>query len=130
MAGFGNKLKNLWSVPEELEENEHSNRRSRSDDFTNERRNRNDSGSELSYRSRYSDDLQEDYYYDTPETSSSGLDTYTNYSNEDYLELRCNILIKSEYLEISVFLCSLGYLFGNESISKILTEGKFYIEKE
>lgn len=82
MAGFGNKLRNLWSVPEELEENEYSNRKSRSDDYTTEKRNRNDLSSELSYRSRY-DDLQEDYYYGNSETNSSNLNTYTNYSNED-----------------------------------------------
>lgn len=82
MAGFGNKLRNLWSVPEELEENEYSNRKSRSDDYTTEKRNRNDSSSELSYRSRY-DDLQEDYYYGNSETNVSDLNTYTNYSNED-----------------------------------------------
>lgn len=82
MAGFGNKLRNLWSVPEELEENEYSNRRSRNDDYTTEKRNRNDLSSELSYRSRY-DDLQEDYYYDSSETNSSDLNTYANYSNED-----------------------------------------------
>ena len=54
----------------------------------------------------------------------------TNYLNDDYLELCCNILTKGGYLEISDLLCSLGYLFGNEKVSKILTEGKFYIEEE
>ena len=54
----------------------------------------------------------------------------TNYLNDDYLELCCNILTKGGYLEISDLLCSLGYLFGNEKVSKILTEGKFYREEE
>ena len=56
--------------------------------------------------------------------------TNLNYLNDDYLELCCNTLTKGGSLEINDFLYSLGYLFGNESISKILTEGKFYIEKE
>lgn len=79
MAGFGSKLKNLWSVPEELEEDEHSNRRSRTDDYSTERRS--SRASESSYRSRYSDD--DDDYYDSESSSGSALDTYTNYSNED-----------------------------------------------
>lgn len=79
MAGFGSKLRNLWSVPEELEEDEHSNRRSRTDDYSTERRSTR--ASESSYKSRYSDD--EDYYYDSNESTGSALDTYTNYSNED-----------------------------------------------
>lgn len=54
----------------------------------------------------------------------------TNYLNDDYLELCCNILTKGEYLEINDLLSSLGYLFVNEKVSKILTEGKFYIEGE
>ena len=54
----------------------------------------------------------------------------TNYLNDDYLELCCNTLTKGGYLEISDLLCSLGYLFGNEKVSKILTEGKFYREEE
>ena len=54
----------------------------------------------------------------------------TNYLNDDYLKLCCNRLTKGEYIEISALLYSLGYLFGDESISKILTEGKFYIEGE
>ena len=54
----------------------------------------------------------------------------TNYLNDDYLELCCNTLTKGGYLEISDLLCALGYLFGNEKVSKILTEGKFYIEEE
>lgn len=53
----------------------------------------------------------------------------TNYLNDDYLELCCNTLTKGGYLEISDLLCALGYLFGNEKVSKILTEGKFYIEE-
>ena len=54
----------------------------------------------------------------------------TNYLNDDYLELCCNILTKGGFLEISDLLCALGYLFGNEKVSKILTEGKFYVEGE
>lgn len=84
MAGFGSKLRNLWSVPEELEEDEHSNRRSRKDDYSTERKSR--SNSELttsSYRNRYSDDYDEDYYYSSAETDTSALDTYTNYSSDD-----------------------------------------------
>ena len=54
----------------------------------------------------------------------------TNYLNDDYLELCCNTLTKGGYLEISDLLCALGYLFRNEIVSKILTEGKFYIEGE
>ena len=53
-----------------------------------------------------------------------------NYLNDDYLELCCKTLTKGGSLEISDLLWSLGYLFGNEAISKILTEGKFYIEEE
>ena len=53
----------------------------------------------------------------------------TNYLNDDYLELCCNTLTKGGYLEISDLLCALGYLFRNETVSKILTEGKFYIEE-
>ena len=53
-----------------------------------------------------------------------------NYLNDDYLELCCNTLTKGGSLEINDLLSSLGYLFGNGAISKILTEGKFYIEKE
>ena len=56
--------------------------------------------------------------------------TNLNYLNDDYLELCCNTLTKGGSLEINDFLYSLGYLFGNGSISKILTEGKFYIEEE
>ena len=56
--------------------------------------------------------------------------TNLNYLNDDYLELCCNILTKGGYIEINDLLSSLGYLFGNGSISKILTEGKFYIEEE
>ena len=56
--------------------------------------------------------------------------TNLNYLNDDYLELCCNILIKGGYIEINDLLSSLGYLFGNGAISKILTEGKFYIEGE
>ena len=56
--------------------------------------------------------------------------TNLNYLNDDYLELCCNILIKGGYVENNDLLSSLGYLFGNESISKILTEGKFYVEEE
>ena len=51
----------------------------------------------------------------------------TNYLNDDYLELCCNTLTKGGYLEISDLLCALGYLFGNEKVYKILTEGKFYV---
>ncbi|MEE1076471.1 MAG: cell division protein SepF [Acutalibacteraceae bacterium] len=84
MAGFGSKLRNLWSVPEELEEDEHSNRRSRKDDYSTERKSRSDSGlTESSYRNRYSDDYSEDYYYSSDETDTSALDTYTNYSSVD-----------------------------------------------
>ncbi len=84
MAGFGSKLRNLWSVPEELEEDEHSNRRSRKDDYSTERKSRSDSGlTESSYRNRYSDDYSEDYYYSSNETDTSALDTYTNYSSVD-----------------------------------------------
>ena len=50
--------------------------------------------------------------------------------NDDYSELCCNVLAEGGYIEINDLLSYLGYLFGNESISKILTEGKFYIEKE
>lgn len=82
MAGFGSKLRNLWSVPEELEEDEHSNRRSRTENYSAERRG-NSRATESSYRSRYSDDDNEDYYYDSNESTDSALDTYTNYSNED-----------------------------------------------
>ena len=53
-----------------------------------------------------------------------------NYLNDYYLELCCNILIKGGYIENNDLLSSLGYLFGNGAISKILTEGKFYIEGE
>ena len=56
--------------------------------------------------------------------------TSLNYLNDDYLELCCNILTKGGYVENNDLLSSLGYLFGNGAISKILTEGKFYIEKE
>ena len=56
--------------------------------------------------------------------------TSLNYLNDDYLELCCKTLTKGGSLEISDLLWSLGYLFGNEAISKILTEGKFYIEGE
>ena len=52
----------------------------------------------------------------------------TNYLNDDYLELCCNTLTKGGYLEISDLLCALGYLFRNETVSKILTQGKFYVE--
>lgn len=82
MAGLGSKLKNLWSVPEELEENEHSNKRSRNSDYNTERRNRYSSESS-SYRNTYEDDMYEDYQYYSSEDNSSALDTYTNYSNED-----------------------------------------------
>ena len=54
----------------------------------------------------------------------------TNYLNDDYLELCCNTLTKGGYLEISDLLCALGYLFRNETVSKILTQGKFYVEGE
>ena len=54
----------------------------------------------------------------------------TNYLNDDYLELCCNTLTKGGYLEISDLLCALGYLFRNETVSKRLTEGKFYVEGE
>ena len=53
-----------------------------------------------------------------------------NYLNDDYLELCCNTLTKGGFLEISDLLYALGYLFRNEIVSKILTEGKFYIEEE
>ena len=53
-----------------------------------------------------------------------------NYLNDDYLELCCNTLTKGGYLEISDLLCALGYLFRNETVSKILTQGKFYVEGE
>ena len=56
--------------------------------------------------------------------------TNLNYLNEVYLELCCDKLTKGRSLEINDLLWSLGYLFGNGAISKILTEGKFYIEKE
>ena len=54
--------------------------------------------------------------------------TNLNYLNDDYLELCCNTLTKGGYLEISDLLCALGYLFRNETVSKILTQGKFYVE--
>ena len=82
MAGLGSKLRNLWSVPEELEEDEHSNRRNRADDYSTERRSSN-RDYDSSYRSRYSEDYNEDYYYDSTESAGSALDTYTSYSNED-----------------------------------------------
>ena len=53
-----------------------------------------------------------------------------DYLNDDYLESCCNILTKGGYLEINDFLSSLGYLFGEESVTKILTEGNFYIEEK
>ena len=51
-------------------------------------------------------------------------------TNYDYLKLCCNTLTKGGFLEISDLLCALGYLFGNEIVSEILTEGKFYTEGE
>ncbi|MEE1126457.1 MAG: cell division protein SepF [Acutalibacteraceae bacterium] len=78
MAGFGSKLRNLWSVPEELEDDEHSNRRSRTESYSSERRS-SSRASDSSYRSRYSDDDDEEYY----DSNESSLGTYTNYSNED-----------------------------------------------
>lgn len=78
MAGFGSKLRNLWSVPEELEDDEHSNRRSRTESYSSERRS-NSRASDSSYRSRYSDDDDKEYY----DSNESSLGTYTNYSNED-----------------------------------------------
>ena len=56
--------------------------------------------------------------------------TSLNYLNDDYLELCCNILTKGGYIKINDLLSSLGCLFGNGAISKILIEGKFYIEEE
>ena len=56
--------------------------------------------------------------------------TNLNYLNDDYLELCCNTLTKGGYIENNDLLSSLGYLFGNGAISKILTEGKFYVEEE
>lgn len=78
MAGFGSKLRNLWSVPEELEDDEHSNRRSRTESYSSERRS-SSRASDSSYRSRYSDDDDKEYY----DSNESSLGTYTNYSNED-----------------------------------------------
>ena len=57
------------------------------------------------------------------------IDNFNPYLNDDYLELCCNTLTKGGFLEISDLLCALGYLFRNEIVSKILTEGKFYIEE-
>lgn len=82
MAGLGSKLKNLWSVPEELEESEHSSRRSRNSDYTSEGRSRYSSDSEYSSRSSYNDDDYDDYQYRSSEYSSS-LDTYANYENDE-----------------------------------------------
>ena len=56
--------------------------------------------------------------------------TNLNYLNDYYLELCCKTLTKGGSLEISDLLWALEYLFGNKAISKIITEGKYYIEKE
>ncbi len=84
MAGFGNKFKSLWSVPEELEDDERSSKRSRNKDYKADRRSRDDDYSDSSYSSRYSDDLEDDYYEES--YSNSSLDTYTNYSNDEYYD--------------------------------------------
>ena len=82
MAKFGSKLKNLWSVPEELEENEHSNKRSRQSDYTNERRSRYRDDTEFSSQDYYSDDEYDDYQYSSS-SGSSALNTYANYEDDE-----------------------------------------------
>ncbi|MEE0059577.1 MAG: cell division protein SepF [Acutalibacteraceae bacterium] len=84
MAGFGSKFKNLWSVPEELDDEDRASRRSRDKDYKTNRRNRDDDYSDSSYSKRYSDDLEDDYYEES--YTGSSLDTYTNYSNEEYYD--------------------------------------------
>lgn len=83
MAGFGNKFKNLWSVPEELEDEDRSSRRSRDRDYKKDRRSRDDEYSDSSYYSRYSSDSDD---YSEESYSGSSYDTYTNYSDDEYYD--------------------------------------------
>ncbi|MEE0264702.1 MAG: cell division protein SepF [Acutalibacteraceae bacterium] len=83
MAGFGNKFKNLWSVPEELEDEDRSSRRSRDRDYKKDRRSRDDDYSDSSYYSRYSSDSDD---YSEESYSGSSYDTYTNYSDDEYYD--------------------------------------------
>lgn len=92
MARFTDKLKNLWNVPEELEDDEyeHSHRASRDEEYTSSHRNRRSNEYESSrrrdydepssQRNRYTEeyDYSDDEYYD--EDYSKNYDESRSYS--------------------------------------------------
>lgn len=94
MAKFTDKLKNLWNVPEELEEDEyeHSHRASKDEEYTSSRRSRRNDEYESprrrdydeessSRRSRYAEDEYD--YYDNDSYSEDYAEDYSNNYEEN-----------------------------------------------
>ncbi|MEE0929710.1 MAG: cell division protein SepF [Acutalibacteraceae bacterium] len=89
MAKFTDKLKNLWNVPEELEEDEyeHSHRNSRDEEYASSRRSKRNDEYEFSRRRDYDDELssrRSRYVEDEYEYDYSDNDSYNEDYDEDY----------------------------------------------